>query len=152
MYLLAQFDGASNVRHRDAAVVDLLGVRLSQIAVLSPQGNRGDSNIRGDRGQGEGTPEGPPLRGARAVVEHRGPTYTSTLSGAEILALLAQRVAAPAESYPVPQVMGPVEEADPTRTDPSASALDVRQIAKEATDTSSAAGDLPSRWKSRGVL
>ena len=83
------------------------------------------------------------LRGARAVVEHRGPTYTSTLSAAEILVLLAQRVTAPAGSYPVPQVMGPVEEADDARTDLSTSALDLYQVSKEVAEASSATGYLP---------
>jgi len=83
------------------------------------------------------------LSGARAVVEHRGPTYTSTLSAAEILVLLAQRVTAPAASYPVPQIMGPVDEAERVVRDVPADAVDVGQIAKEVTEASFATGYLP---------
>lgn len=48
------------------------------------------------------------LAGAEAVIENRGPTFTELLSAGELLCLLARRYLAPADSYEVPQVMGPV--------------------------------------------
>lgn len=49
-------------------------------------------------------------RGAEAVVRQRGPIWTSTLSAAELLVLLAKRELSKSASYEVPQVMGPTEE------------------------------------------
>lgn len=48
--------------------------------------------------------------GAEAVVRHRGPVWTSTLSAAELLVLLASRELSKSASYEVPQVMGPTQE------------------------------------------
>lgn len=55
-------------------------------------------------------PDAEVLRGAEAVVRQGGPTWTPTLSAAELLVLLARRVLAQASSYEVPQAMGPTEE------------------------------------------
>ncbi|MBT3378519.1 MAG: hypothetical protein HN742_25065 [Lentisphaerae bacterium] len=50
------------------------------------------------------------LRGANAVVDHGGPTYTAVLSAGELLVLLAQRAVSPSETYDVPDVIGPTED------------------------------------------
>lgn len=50
------------------------------------------------------------LRGAQAVMDNDGPTWTAELSAAELLYLLAIRVLWPADRYDVPQVMGPLGE------------------------------------------
>lgn len=55
-------------------------------------------------------PDAEVRRGAEAVVRQGGPTWTNTLSAAELLVLLSRRALAVASSYHVPQVMGPTEE------------------------------------------
>ncbi len=81
------------------------------------------------------------LRGAEAVVEHGGPTFTEELSAAELLYLLARRTLAPAESYEVPQVMGPAH-----REGRPAARLDTvapEPIAEEIVAAGNASGYLP---------
>ena len=88
-------------------------------------------------------PDSVVLEGARAVVAHGGPTYTSTLSAAELLVLLAQRAAARADRYSVPQVMGPTDEGHgPTDVPPDALAPEA--VAREILDVAPATGYLPA--------
>ncbi|MGD9497134.1 MAG: hypothetical protein AB7Y46_12625 [Armatimonadota bacterium] len=82
------------------------------------------------------------VRGAQAVVANGGPTWTEELSAAELLFLLARRSLAPAESYEVPQVMGPAH-----REGRPAAGLDGAQpaaVAEEIVAACTASGYLPA--------
>ena len=82
------------------------------------------------------------LDGAKAVVAHGGPTWTQSLSAAELLFLLARRAIARADSYPVPQVIGPTQEADgAVRTPPPD--LDLGSAAREIVQAVMSCGYLP---------
>ena len=83
------------------------------------------------------------LRGAHAVVDHGGPTYTETLSAGELLVLLARRVAAPSDTYDVPEVMGPVEDSVEPRTDTMPDAACAEGLARELAGVSQETGYLP---------
>ena len=83
------------------------------------------------------------LEGARAVLENRGPTYTSVLTAGELLYLLAQRMKRQADTYEVPQVMGPTESDPGPQVDPSqAGAPD--GIAGQILDAVNGSGYLPA--------
>lgn len=82
------------------------------------------------------------LEGARAVVENGGPTHTSALSAGEILYLLARRKLAPADSYEVPQIMGPVEAVPDLNRSPQPLA-DMRAACLEITELAYLSGYLP---------
>jgi hypothetical protein len=83
------------------------------------------------------------LRGAEAVHAAGGPTFTDELSAGELLFLLARRLLRPAESYEVPQVMGPIEP----ESAPSARLADLsaQAVAEEITRACYASGYLPAR-------
>ncbi len=82
------------------------------------------------------------LRAADEVLHAGGPTWTPLLSAGEILYLLAKRVLAPAETYAIPQVMGPTEE--PAHSPwQAASPADVRALAARAVGAVDACGYLP---------
>lgn len=84
------------------------------------------------------------LQGAGRVLDMGGATFTDELTAAELLLLLALRALGQAESWEVPQVMGPL--ADPTRppaADPSA--LPVEALAEEIVRTCRATGYLPAQ-------
>lgn len=89
-------------------------------------------------------PDSEVLRGADEVARHGGPTYTSVLSAAELLFLLARRVLAPAESYDVPQVMGPIDEPGVT-TEAVPTKADVPALAKNIVQAVMASGYLPPK-------
>jgi hypothetical protein len=81
------------------------------------------------------------LRGAEAVVEHGGPTFTDELSAGELLFLLARRLLTPADEYEVPQVMGPVErEGMPAA---GLERVDVGAVAEEIVAACHGSGYLP---------
>ena len=80
------------------------------------------------------------LAGAEEVVRNGGPTCTALLSAGELLYLLARRVIAPAQTYDVPQVMGPT--ADPGRQKPVA-AVDPVALAGAVVHTVMSSGYLP---------
>ena len=84
------------------------------------------------------------LRGAQAVVEHGGPVYTPTLSAAELLVLLAQRAQAQEGSFPVPQIMGPLEAATDASRQASLHGLDLDKLAPEILQACQDTGHLPS--------
>ena len=91
------------------------------------------------------------LRGAQAVVDHGGPTFTDELSAAELLYLLAKRVLASAESYEVPQVMGPAQREGRPAARPEAVAPEV--IAEEIVAAGNASGYLPPELsEARGAI
>ena len=81
------------------------------------------------------------LEGAQVVAENGGPAYTTTLSAAELLFLLAQRTLAPLSTYEVPQVMGPTEEATGALANPGN--VNVRAVATEIVGHVMACGYLP---------
>ncbi|MCE5218680.1 hypothetical protein LLH03_16825 [bacterium] len=58
------------------------------------------------------------LKGAEAVVDNAGPTFTKELSAAELLYLLARRALRRADWYETPQVIGPVAAPPETRPEP----------------------------------
>ena len=92
------------------------------------------------------------LEGAEAVVDNGGPTHTAALSAGELLFLLARRAIAPAESYAVPQVMGPTTAAEETLADPP-EGVSVRDVAEEIIERVMSSGYLPAvlSVKSGGV-
>lgn len=80
--------------------------------------------------------------GARAVVEHGGPTFTDALSAGELLCLLARRRLAPASAYDVPQVMGPVvQRPEAVRAFKAPSSL--RNVCLEIVEHALGSGYLP---------
>ncbi|MEA3402342.1 MAG: hypothetical protein U9R79_13985 [Armatimonadota bacterium] len=84
------------------------------------------------------------LRGAEAALEAGGATFTDELTAAELLFLLAARALERADTYEVPQVMGPLEE-------PSAAVamaptkLPIEPVAEEIVDTCRGGGYLPAQ-------
>ncbi len=88
------------------------------------------------------------LAGAEKAARNGGPTHTPLLSAAELLYLLARRASAPAQSYEVPQVMGPVEESPGSNSLPDSP--DIQAIANEIVGAALASGYLPSRLSAAG--
>lgn len=83
------------------------------------------------------------LRAAEAVLANGGPTWTDELSAGEMLFLLAKRLLKPADSYEVPQVMGPIEpESLPA---PRPEDAPVLPVAEEIVSACYGSGYLPAR-------
>jgi hypothetical protein len=90
------------------------------------------------------------LAGAGAVIENGGPTFTPLLSAAELLVLLARRVTAPAQTYEIPQVMGPTEDAHGTAPEP-VTAGDAEPMAQAILNAAMDSGYLPPQLEIPGV-
>ncbi len=89
------------------------------------------------------------LEGAKAVVENRGPTYTSVLTAGELLYLFARRTQGRAETYEVPQVMGPTETVSRTQTESNPVGAPDR-IAGQILDAVNGSGYLPASLTGSG--
>jgi hypothetical protein len=85
------------------------------------------------------------LSGAAKVVAHGGPTYTSTLSAAELLFLLGRRAMAKQEHYEVPHIMGPLEVPAGASDALQSPLPNIRAIAEELVTHVMASGYLPDR-------
>lgn len=85
------------------------------------------------------------LRGAEAVAEHGGPTYTAELSAGELLYLLARRLLRPGRPrYEVPEVLGPLDSpAEPEP--PLPEGLAAEPVAHEIVAACLSSGVLPAR-------
>ncbi len=81
-------------------------------------------------------------QGADAVVRQGGPVWTSTLSAAELLVLLARRVLSKAASYEVPQVMGPTQE-PPAAAPAISTAVSPAELARRVLASVMDSGYLP---------
>ena len=117
-------------------VVKLVGqpnVEWTNVAGITQRYHRGPAVVSDDE----------LLRGAHAVVDHGGPTYTDTLSAGELLVLLARRALSSSERHEVPQVMGPVEDVIEPAADalPNTACTDV--FARELLEVSLETGYLP---------
>ena len=89
------------------------------------------------------------LEGAEAVVANGGPTYTNVLTAGELLFLLARRAQARAETYEVPQIMGPTEEGNAELTPPDD--LRIESVAEEIVRCGWASGYLPPALSAANV-
>jgi len=83
------------------------------------------------------------VEGAAQVVANRGPTFTPLLTAGELLYLMARRNLEPADTYEVPQVMGPTAES-PASTITRADGGDVGQISREIVRHVTGSGYLPT--------
>ena len=82
------------------------------------------------------------VEGAKMAVAGARTPRSDFLSDAELLVLLARRVLAPAESYPVPQVMGPLEDAGDATL--GRRSISTPHIARQVLDAVMASGYLPA--------
>ena len=87
---------------------------------------------------------------AQRVVERRGPVYTDVLTAAEGLCLLARARLAPAESYEVPTVMGPLS-AEPADGTALSDEKALTNLAADLIDYAYGTGFLPAYCKLPGT-
>lgn len=88
------------------------------------------------------------LDGAQRVIENKGPTFTPLLTAGELLYLLAVRNLEPAETWEVPQVMGPADE-DDAAIRKAAGGGNIADISREIVDSIRGSGYLPAALSDR---